>query len=142
MRIALCILSALLLTAFSTVGGIPAAMTQSTVPAEYLQTFVAEGRDPTWRATVRPGEARITIDGQPERIIPLLPAKDCFVVGCEGVMIEQDVSHRHHGASITKQACRLTGSDEVFPYRITVSVLASPRDRQGVNYRGCGRPAS
>lgn len=110
------------------------------VAAEYLQTFSAEG--PQWRATVRPGEVRITIAGQAERIIPLAEAAPCFVVGCEGVMIEQRVSHRHHGVSLSRAACRVEGTDEVYPYRVSISVLASSRDRRGTTYRGCAKPAA
>lgn len=135
-------------SAFSQVSVLPPevsrrALDEYGIAAEYRRPFVAEGVDPRpWRARIRLGEARIAIDGGGERRIPLLTPYQCVVVGCEGVTIEQRVAHRHHGVSILREPCRLPGSTRDYPYRITVSVLASPLDTQGVTYKGCGGPAA
>lgn len=144
MRNLLFLPAVLVLTAFAPNSGqsIRPVAPSAPVAAEYLQTFSAEGRGPEWRATVRPGEVRIAIAGQAERVIPLAEAQPCFVVGCEGVMIEQRVSHRHHGVSLSRAACRVEGTEEVYPYRVSISVLASARDRRGTTYRGCAKPAA
>lgn len=112
------------------------------IDAEYRRPIEAIGVAPEWTARVELGEVRIRIGRQPERRIPLLTPYKCFVVACDGVMIEQAAAHRHHGVSIIKEPCRLPGSDQTYPYRVSVSVLASAVDTQGVSYKGCGRPAT
>lgn len=112
------------------------------IDAEYRRPISAKGVAPDWTARVEVGEVRLRIAGLPERRIPLLTPYRCFVVGCDGVMIEQAVAHRHHGVSILKTPCRLPGSDRSYPYQVNVSVLRSPEDTQGVRYRGCGWPAT
>ena len=111
------------------------------VASEYRQVFTARGVDPAWTGEIRPGAARVRVEGQQERVVPLLEPRPCFVIGCEGVMIEQRVSHRHHGASILKGPCRLPGSDTEHPYRVTISVLQGPSDTRGTTYKGCASPA-
>ena len=119
-----------------------ASLDENGIAQEYRRPIEARGVAPNWVAHVQIGEVRIRIEQRPETRIPLLTPYKCFVVGCEGVMIEQAVAHGHHGVSIIKEPCKFEGSDQTYPYRVTVSVLRSPADTVGVTYIGCGRPAA
>lgn len=118
------------------------SLAESGIAAEYWHPIDAAGVGPEWTARVEVGFVRISVEQQPEKRIALLTPTRCSVVGCEGVMIEQAVAHRHHGVSIIKEPCRIFGSDRTYPYRVSVSVLRSPQDTEGVNYKGCGWPAA
>jgi len=111
------------------------------IAPEYRRTFDVRGVDPSWEGQIALGEAWLRVNEGPLIRIPLLTPTICFVEGCEGVFIEQRVSHRHMGASVIRGDCRLSGSDVVYPYSVSISVLRGPLDHSGTAYKGCGQPA-
>lgn len=104
---------------------------------EYRQRFVARGESPAWTAEIRVGEARLTPEGGPERILPLTLPYPCFVVGCEGAYLDTHMGRR--AVILRKRPCRLPLSGEVFPYEATILFLRDDDRREA--FAGCARPA-
>jgi hypothetical protein len=104
--------------------------------AEFRRPFVARGTTPEWRATVRPGEARLILRDQPEQIIRLTLPQPCFVVGCDGAYFDTHGGRR--ALILDRQPCRLSPSGPTMPFK---AIVLRPRDDgRPERLLGCARP--
>jgi hypothetical protein len=106
--------------------------------AEYRREFTLRGADPDWTASMRPGELRLRVAGEPDEVVPLTLPTPCFVVGCAGAYFDTNEGRR--AIVMTEAPCRIASEGPVYPFEVT---LLKPGGRDGAaKLVGCARPGA
>ncbi|WP_374472939.1 hypothetical protein [Phenylobacterium sp.] len=105
--------------------------------AEYRRNFALRGAGPNWTATLRPGQLRLRVAGEPDAIVRLALPEPCAVVGCDGAWFDTEGARRT--AILEKRPCALAPGGPTYPYVATVFTGEGAARRRLV---GCAAPGT